>query len=87
MPRVKAPDFIARRRYSESLIDQKITANGTTVRKVAEGIKMPISTFYAKKSEPETFRIDQVNKLARVLGWSDRELLNFVKGKESCLEN
>ena len=82
MPRVKAPDFIERRRYSESLIDQKITANGTTARRVAAGIKMPASTFYVKKNEPETFSIEQANSLARVLGWSDRELLNFVKGRE-----
>lgn len=87
MPKVKPSDFLMRRRYSESLIDQKITMNGTTVRQVADGIKMPVSTFYAKKNEPETFSIEQTRSLAMVLGWSDRELLNFVKGKESCLEN
>lgn len=83
MPKVKPPDFLMRRRYSESLIDQKITMNGTTPRRVADGIKMPVSTFYCKKKEPETFSIAQANSLARVLGWSDRELLNFVKGKDS----
>lgn len=83
MPKVKTTDFLVRRRYSESLIDQKITANGTTPRRVAAGIRMPASTFYAKKNEPETFSIEQARSLARVLGWSDRELLNFVKGKES----
>lgn len=83
MPKVKTPEFVIRRRYSESLIDQKITMNGTTAKRVAAGIKMPISTFYAKKNEPETFSIEQANSLAKVLGWSDRELLNFVKGKES----
>lgn len=83
MPKAKPPDFVMRRRYSASLIDQKITMNGTTARRVAAGIKMPISTFYAKKNEPETFSIEQANSLARVLGWSDRELLNFVKGRET----
>ena len=57
--------------------------NGTTARRVAAGINMPVSTFYSKKNEPETFSIGQANLLANVLGWSDRELLNFVKGKES----
>lgn len=83
MPKVKTPDLLLRRRYSESLIDQKITMNGTTARRVAAGIKMPVSTFYLKKNEPETFSIEQVRSLARVLGWSDRELLNFVIGRES----
>lgn len=83
MPKVKPPDFLIRRRYSESLIDQKITANGTTPRQVAAGIKMSASTFYSKKHEPETFSIDQARSLAKVLGWSDRELLNFVKGREA----
>lgn len=85
MPKVKSSDFLMRRRYSESLIDQKITMNGTTARRVAAGIKMPVSTFYAKKNEPETFSIEQANRLARVLGWSDRELLNFVKGGDSSV--
>ena len=82
MPKVQPPDFLVRRRYSESLIDQKITFNGTTVRRVADGIKMPASTFYVKKGEPETFSIEQVRSLAKVLGWTDLEMLSFVKGQE-----
>lgn len=83
MPKVKTPDFLLRRRYSESLIDQKITMNGTTARRVAAGIKMPVSTFYAKKNKPETFSIEQVRSLANVLGWSNQEILNFVLGREA----
>ena len=82
MPKIKPPDFVMQRRYSESLIDQKITLNGTTPRRVAAAIKMSASTFYAKKHEPETFSIEQVRRLAKVLGWSDREILNFVMGRE-----
>ena len=82
MPKIKAADFLERKAYSESLIDQKIRANRTTPRRVAAGIKMPASTFYAKKKEPGTFTVDQVNDLARNLGWTDLELLSFIRGKK-----
>ena len=81
MPRIKPSDFMVRRAFASSVIEQRIIEAMLSKPETAKKIGMPISTFYSKKKKPDEFSVGELDRLAGALKLTDEEIVWIVRGK------
>lgn len=81
MPKVRPPEFLKRAAFSESIINQKMTETMTTAKMAYDKMGISSSGFYKKKKRPELFTVGELAKLAEIIGMSDEQIAEVVRGR------
>ena len=71
-------DFMVRRAFASSVIEQRIIEAMLSKPETAKKIGMPISTFYSKKKKPDEFSLGELDRLAGALKLTDDLLFVLV---------
>ncbi|WP_313185907.1 hypothetical protein [Lacrimispora sp.] len=82
MPRVKLTDNEQKRLIARATIKNRMEIKQISVKGIAKRINMPASTLYNRFAHPEIMRLDDLWTLVLILGLSDQEILQIIRGKE-----
>ena len=61
------------------LMDLKRRVKGMTVMELCSAIDVDESTYYKWRTDPDRMKLSTANKIASVLGMTDRERLKFLR--------
>ncbi|WP_394524362.1 hypothetical protein [Lacrimispora sp. JR3] len=82
MPKVKLTDYEQKRLIARATIKNRMEIKQITVRGIAKRLNKPVSTLYNRFAHPEIMRLDDLWTLVSILGLSDQEILQIVRGRE-----
>lgn len=82
MPKVKLNDYEQKRIIARATIKKRMEIKQITVKEIAKRLKRPVSTMYDRFAHPEIMRLADLWTLVSILGLSDQEILQIVRGKE-----
>ena len=82
MPKVKLTDYEQKRIIARATIKNRMEIKQISVKGIAKRINMPASTLYNRFAHPEIMRLDDLWTLVLILGLSDQEILQIIRGKE-----
>jgi AcrR family transcriptional regulator len=82
MPKVKLNDYEQKKLIARATIKNRMEIKQISVKGIAKRINMPASTLYNRFAHPEIMRLDDLWTLVLILGLSDQEILQIIRGKE-----
>ena len=82
MPKVKLTDYEQKRLIARATIKNRMEIKQINVKGIAKRINRPASTLYNRFAHPEIMRLVDLWTLVSILGLSDQEILQIVRGKE-----
>lgn len=82
MPKVKLTDYKQKRIIARATIKNRMEIKQITITGIAKRLNKPASTLYHRFAHPEIMRLDDLWCLVSILGLSDHEILQIVRGKE-----
>lgn len=83
MPKVKPTDLEQKRRIVRGIIKGRMERTGLKDDDIAPRIRCAKRTFQYRKQKPDTLRMDQLWILCQLLGLTDLEIIQMIRGKEA----
>lgn len=82
MPKVKLTEYEQKRIIARATIKKRMEIKQISMKAMAKRLNKPKSTLYNRFAHPEIMRLDDLWTLVSILGLSDQEILQIVRGKE-----
>jgi hypothetical protein len=83
MPKLKLSDFEQKKTLARVVIKKRMEIKQIKSKDLAKRLSRPEGTLYYRWQHPESFRLEDLWNLTTILGLSDQEILQIVRGKES----
>lgn len=83
MPKLKLSDFEQKKLIARTTIRKRMELKQIRNKEIAKRLNRPENTIKYRWQHPETFRLEDLWIMVSVLGLSDQEILQIVRGKEN----
>lgn len=83
MPKLKLSEFEQKKLVARATIKNRMDLKRLSVKNISKRLNSPASTLYNRFANPEILRLDDLWNLTTILGLSDQEILQIVRGKEN----
>lgn len=83
MPKLKLSDYEQKKLIARVTIKKRMEIKQITMKGMAKRLNRPTSTLYNRFSNPGILRLDDLWTLVTILGLSDQEILQIIRGKEN----
>ena len=83
MPKLKLSEYEQKRLIARVTLKKRMEIKQISMKGMAKRLNSPASTLYNRFANPEIMRLDDLWNLVTILGLSDQEILQIVRGKEN----
>lgn len=82
MPKLKLSEYEQKKLIARVTLKKRMDIKQINMKAMAKRLNRPTSTLYNRFANPEILRLDDLWILVAILGLSDQEILQIVRGKE-----
>ncbi|WP_143322529.1 helix-turn-helix domain-containing protein [Clostridium sp. HBUAS56010] len=82
MPKLKLSEYEQKKIMARATLKNRMEIKQISMKAMAKRLNKPKSTLYNRFANPGIIRLDDLWTLVSLLGLSDEEILQIVRGKE-----
>ncbi|EXG86183.1 hypothetical protein K413DRAFT_3005 [Clostridium sp. ASBs410] len=82
MPKLKLSEFEQKKLVARVTLKKRMEIEQISMKGMARRLNRPTSTLYNRFANPGIMKLDDLWTLVKILGLSDQEILQIVRGKE-----